>query len=357
MNSLARWKFRIGCYRGIQVSLSLVFILFAVVIALSLLRIENPPPTYLIFAGLMVWFFSVCIHEFAHVWVGGKFHAEIDEIILWPFGGLKPVEPEGWEYDPTQYYKDNIRITVAAIPVHLGIVVASGVSLLFAGVGLSELFQIFLPPINIPGQPVVQILGLIYWVNLGLLIVNCLPAYPLDGYRLVYSLFLGKNDPQSAAFRTSFVAKITAVGIIITAILLPDELRFATVSLLLFGIFALITEFSHAAKQAKEFGPEPEQDSFMGYDFSEGYTSLEKDNKQSTDTEVKPTKPGIIKQWMNNRKEAKDEKMRLQQANEQEQLDEILQKISDTGMESLTQEEKDFLDQMSETLREKRDSK
>ena len=59
---------------------------------------------------------------------------------------------------------------------------------------------------------------------------------------------------------------------------------------------------------------------------------------------------------MTNRREAKDEQIRVKQEEDQLRLDELLQKISDTGMESLSKTEKAFLEKMSSAMKKKRES-
>lgn len=352
MNSLTRWKLKLGCFQGTQISISFVFLIFILLTTISSTQIEDPPAISFVITGILIWLLSVALHELTHLWMGAKFHSEIDEVILWPLGGLKPVEPEGWEFDATHYARDFIKILTAPLIMHLILVVVSSIAIIMLGVETSLLFQFFAPPVSESDSVLIQVLGFTYWINLGLLLINCIPAFPLDGYYVCLSLIALKTDRETATARTSFIAKIAAVMMIVTAILLPEEYRFATISLVMFGILTLILEVSNSKKQAQGYANPQEQDSFMGYDFSEGYTSLEREN-QATEVREKSPKKGMFSNWTSSRKEQKQRKQEEQHAQDQEKLDTILEKISTTGMESLSSSEKKFLDQMSKKMKDK----
>ena len=90
-------------------------------------------------------------------------------------------------------------------------------------------------------------------------------------------------------------------------------------------------------------------DSFMGYDFSQGYTSLEK-----SEAAAKPERrAGLLARWLARRKAEKQRRqLDLEQQTEQ-QLDAILAKVHERGLTSLTPSEKRLLKRASNRYRSK----
>ncbi|MCA9069344.1 MAG: hypothetical protein KDA84_10495, partial [Planctomycetaceae bacterium] len=88
-------------------------------------------------------------------------------------------------------------------------------------------------------------------------------------------------------------------------------------------------------------------ESFMGYDFSQGYTSLEQSEAQVEKS------PGVLQRWKEKRQA---EKARRQAEKDQEAerlLDELLEKVHQHGMESLSEAEKRQLARVSARYRDK----
>jgi hypothetical protein len=81
----------------------------------------------------------------------------------------------------------------------------------------------------------------------------------------------------------------------------------------------------------------------FGYDFSAGYTSLEKDDEPPP----KPKKLGWFTRWRQARKARKLQREAEERAQEEARMDQLLEKIAKTGKDSLTEEEKRFLERVS----------
>jgi hypothetical protein len=92
-------------------------------------------------------------------------------------------------------------------------------------------------------------------------------------------------------------------------------------------------------------------DSFMGYDFSQGYTSLERSNKQNQP--VVRRRPGWIESWRERRRLAKEQRARVAAEEAQQQLDAILAKVHLNGISSLTDAERRQLIRASARLRDR----
>jgi stage IV sporulation protein FB len=92
-------------------------------------------------------------------------------------------------------------------------------------------------------------------------------------------------------------------------------------------------------------------DSFMGYDFSQGYTSLERSNKSNPSAARR--RQGWLERWRERRRVAKELRARLDAEQAQAQLDEILAKVHSNGISSLTDAERRQLNRASARLRDK----
>ena len=86
------------------------------------------------------------------------------------------------------------------------------------------------------------------------------------------------------------------------------------------------------------------EESLFGYDFSQGYTSLEKDEPPPP----KPKKQNFIQRWLAERAAKKEAQEREERAAEDKRMDELLVKIQKYGQASLTDEEQRFLKRVSD---------
>ena len=95
-------------------------------------------------------------------------------------------------------------------------------------------------------------------------------------------------------------------------------------------------------RQLELLGQMPEGE--FGYDFSQGYTSLEKNTSRSTRKKSSLSPGKKFSEWFERRKQR-------QSAQLEAELDRILEKIHDHGLESLSRTEKRTLTQASRKRR------
>ena len=86
----------------------------------------------------------------------------------------------------------------------------------------------------------------------------------------------------------------------------------------------------------------------FGYDFSKGYGGFGPDDEEAP---PKPKRVGPVKRWIQARRTRKIQKESSQRAADEARLDQLLDKINRTGKESLTSEEKRFMDRVSARYR------
>lgn len=172
-------SFRVGRFSGIDVRIHILFVIWAV---WRMVDAGQQWPSQAWFMGLL--FGIVLVHEFGHCFGARSVGGDARDILLWPLGGLAfahaPMTP--W----AQF------VTVACGPlVNVVFCLISGVIL----VALAGTIQVLsLSPfvaVNdalLPAYPWVGYVVLFYWVNYFLLALNLLPIYPLDGGQLFQCL-------------------------------------------------------------------------------------------------------------------------------------------------------------------------
>lgn len=177
------WSIPIGRLFGVEVRLHLtfLFLLMFVWFTQSAVNGANLAARGLVLVGLV--FGSVVVHELAHALVAIRSGVKVRGIVLLPIGGITFMEDTG-PHTGKSAARD-IRISVAGPLVNLAIGIAS------AAVCVLVLH------INLLGRPLITPVYLaksFVWSNLFLGLFNLLPAYPMDGGRVLRSLYAQRMD-------------------------------------------------------------------------------------------------------------------------------------------------------------------
>jgi len=285
-----------------------------------------------VFGGIFIA--SILFHEFGHVVAARMTGGAADEILLWPLGGLAFTQPA-----------DSLRsrlLTPAAGPL---------VNLVLCGLTLkavldspytSEAFHpLKVPGVDFSGELLSDVLVLIFAANWILLLFNLLPVYPLDGGQILQTLLTARFGNQNGII--AYIRVGCAVGVIamVAGLCYEDG---GTV-LVFFGAILLLLNMREMNQLRSG---ENYDESFMGYDFSQGYTSLERD--QATAPE---RRPGFLERWKERRQQEKRLRKKEEHAQVELQLDNILDKVHQSGIDSLTVDERRLLDRASSQFRER----
>ena len=213
-------NFNIGTVTGIPVRLNVTFVLFLPALAWLISRPAQlslyadvvgrvSPRTVDVAAlqagrtplavgvvGAVGLFVGVLLHELGHSWTARRYDVTITSITLWIFGGMARMDdlPEDW----------NVEFYVALAGPATSLLLAAGCyGLLFV----------------VPADPVVVFLvGWLAVVNVSLAVFNMLPAFPMDGGRVLRAL-LARSRPYAEATRTAATAgKGTAILLALAAV-------------------------------------------------------------------------------------------------------------------------------------------
>lgn len=185
------WSFRIGKLFGIDVYVHFTFILLLGFIGLSQwVKTDDMTATLAGLAFITALFACVVLHEFGHALTARRYGIVTRDITLLPIGGLARLErmPE----KPMQ------ELWVALAGPAVNVLIAALILAYLAATSP------FLPPVTlgITGESFLQQLAA---VNLILAVFNLLPAFPMDGGRVLRALLATRLDYVKA---TGIAARI-----------------------------------------------------------------------------------------------------------------------------------------------------
>lgn len=269
---------------------------------------------------------SILVHELAHILAARQTGGSGHEILLWPLGGLAMATPA-----PTLASE---IWTVLAGPLSNGLICLACLPFAMAAQMVPQsLVLLGLPPIDLAREPLESVILLLFSLNFKLLVLNlCLPIYPLDCSQLILAVGKVYWDRQTARIGTLWIGLIAGL-ILMFAGAYWQSIEVVLLASILFGF----CQYEFVVTQLAR----PYDDSFMGYDFSQGYTSLEMDDDRES------RRPSFLEQWRRDRAEKKRQKELLQKLETERRLDELLEKVHQLGMASLTADERRFLQKAS----------
>lgn len=179
---------------------------------------------FLGFIGAM--FLCVILHEYGHAISARRYGVKTIDIIISPIGGLARLErlPE----KPIQ----ELIVAIAGPLVN----VAIGIVLFAILYTINQDFSFLIinenPFDNITNAK--GFFGLLVWTNIVLFIFNLIPAFPMDGGRILRALLSMRLGRVRGTQWAALVGRILAIGFIIFAVLIKDYM------LIFVGIFVFV---------------------------------------------------------------------------------------------------------------------
>lgn len=182
------WSWRLGKIAGIDVYVHFTFLLLLGWVGWQHYQVK--PTVGYVFIGLAsiaVLFFIIVLHELGHALAARRYGIQTKDITLLPIGGLARLErmPD----DPKE------ELVVALAGPLVNVVIAAS---LFIGLSLAD----ELHPWDVLAAPGGKYVVQLMWVNVILAVFNLIPAFPMDGGRVLRALL---------ALRTDYV-KATAIA-------------------------------------------------------------------------------------------------------------------------------------------------
>jgi Zn-dependent protease/predicted transcriptional regulator len=195
-----KWSWKIGRVRGIDILMHWTFLLLiGWVAAGSLLAGHGPLAAAEGVVLILAVFACVVLHELGHALTARYYGIPTVNITLLPIGGV--AQFERMPREPSQ----ELWITLAGPAVN--VVIAAVIVLVGAALGGLA----WLGPGQGPRGFVPNLLFQLFWVNVVLVIFNLLPAFPMDGGRILRSFLARHLNYVQATEMAAGVGKAMAV--------------------------------------------------------------------------------------------------------------------------------------------------
>jgi len=168
-----RWSLKVASVAGIEVRIHLSFLLFLAWIWFSYYQVAGVPGAVQGVLFILSLFACVLLHEFGHAFAARAFGIATPDITLLPIGGvarLTRIPDKPWQ-----------ELVVAIAGPLVNVVIAA--ALIFVVHRSAELEQL-----QYLESPRVELLSKLASVNVMLVLFNLIPAFPMDGGRILRAL-------------------------------------------------------------------------------------------------------------------------------------------------------------------------
>lgn len=350
-NNPLYWSFGLGSWFGVSLRISWLMPMLLVWVLYEF----KFPLGVAIFVGLFV---SVLLHEIGHVLAARAMDGSGDEILIWPLGGLAYVNSNSspWAQFVTAIGGPFVNLLLCGLflpavfasnepakalnPLTLPISVNSFGHSNRTGDTTSSPAGDHLPPGSDTSTLLLDTQVLLFSLNWMMLLINLVPVFPFDGGQILRSWLssrLGSSLSTEVSIRCAYVAG----GIL--AVLGMFVFKHVILLALAFLILLLAMQESFQLQAGESY-----DDSFMGYDFSQGYTSLERANRGKEES-----RPGLLTRWRESRRLEKQRRLERQQQEVEQKLDDVLAKVHQHGLQALSPSERRLLKRASDRFRSK----
>jgi len=192
------WSFPIGTVKGTVIRIHLTFLLLLLWIGGTAYAQGGPEAALASVVFICLLFLCVLLHEFGHVFAARRYGVQTPDITLLPIGGVARLEriPE----------KPAEELVVAMAGPAVNVVIAAILVLLLGGV----------PSIQAMAEMQNQGLGMLErlaWVNVMLVVFNLIPAFPMDGGRMLRAALAWRLGYVRATQIAAGVGQVVAFGL------------------------------------------------------------------------------------------------------------------------------------------------
>jgi Zn-dependent protease/CBS domain-containing protein len=201
---MRNWSIPAGRLFGVEIRIHLTFFFLLLFVWLtdSARGTASAAPRGLALVGII--FGCVVLHELGHALTSRRAGIPAKAIILLPIGGVTLLDETRQPILPGALtWKRDIRIALAGPLVNLAIAFVAGSILLAVAPQIGLWKQPFVTSANLPRSLV--------WGNAWLALFNLLPAYPMDGGRVLRAVFARRMDSVQATRRAVSVGQAFAI--------------------------------------------------------------------------------------------------------------------------------------------------
>lgn len=273
----------------------------------------------------------ILLHEFSHVfaarWTGG----DAEDVVLWPFGGLALCRRA-----PT--FQSEFFVPAAGPLFHL----VAGLILVPTFWSSAQFWDavhpIYFPIFDLQQQGWLSVTGLLLFaLNMKLLYLNLLPMLPLDGSSMWQAIANQRWEPVNAKTATLIASAITHLVLLIVSLNINPVVGISVLVLSYSLMPITILEWFRLqiSQQMGEFG---DSDAF--------------DLSGDDEAPRRVRQPGLLERWKLERERKRAEREEQERIETETRLDALLEKINQSGIDSLSDAEKKFLKKASARYRD-----
>ncbi|MAJ28024.1 hypothetical protein CBD41_01235 [bacterium TMED181] len=305
-----RGGLKLGSVDGITIRLHWIFLLWGLFEWMALSRTSpgaGPGEGSSLASGstvlyyLVFLFVSVFLHEMGHCRAARRVGGNAREVLLWPLGGLATV-------DIPDRPANHLAVAIGGPMVNLVLWLILLPVALYSGDGLGSFF------LRVPVSDPISIAAA---VNLDLLLFNLLPAFPLDGGRILHSIVWSRQGDWKAHRVMITSGRVVSLALLLVWLAVDGASGF------LLAMAIMIFAQSHVMSRAE---------------------SGEAGEWWQGSAESGPSWWSRQKQRFEEQREQK--KAEVESA-KRARVDQLLEKVSTEGIDSLTRQERNYLEKVS----------
>ena len=192
------WSIPLGRVQGTEIRLHLTFLLLLAWIAFAHGAAGGTQAAVSGVVFILLLFGCVLLHEFGHVLAARRYGISTPDITLLPIGGVARLEriPE----------KPSEELVVALAGPAVNVAIAALLLLVLGGVPPAE-------ALASPENARHPMLERLFWVNVTLVVFNLIPAFPMDGGRVLRALLAYRLGHRRATEIAAQIGQAVAFGL------------------------------------------------------------------------------------------------------------------------------------------------
>lgn len=340
IDTILTYGFPLGRLGGARFRVSFLFPVVAVALTWRFRFVELGLEYALLATGILL--FSVLLHELAHLVIARSTGGEMDDVLLWPLGGLE--EPYG-----RGYWQDHLQ-TMLAGPV-TNLLLAASCLLIISGDDALRLLNPLTPFYVLQDESLLtSICRLAFVINVCLFAINMIPVTPFDSGVLLRTYLTSRfTEPEGRDL-------MIRLGLIFGLLGMLTGIMFDFAAVVAVSAFVMILHLHESVRWFETTDRFDDQDELeYSYPVADEFGEAFEDDGEFFRTEVESDggHQEVLDRWRHQREQERVREEREAQEREEQQVDRILQKIHLHGRESLSSNDLHLLKQVSDRYRDR----
>jgi Zn-dependent protease/predicted transcriptional regulator len=204
---MRNWSVFTARVGGKEIRIHLTFLVLLLFLLLVEVNRSGPRVVTRVFVITGFVLLSAMLHEFGHLWASARQGFPSKGFVLLPIGGLAMGDP-AVQGESARNLRKEVLIALAGPMVNAILAGVTAAVLLAMGTVHALLLAPLVNPANLATS--------FFWINASLCVVNLLPAFPLDGGRILRAVLARRMEFRLATRRAVSVGHIFA-GILMLA--------------------------------------------------------------------------------------------------------------------------------------------